>query len=379
MLPGPARTPLAVVAVASVVSLALAGCGGTPSSAGGGTRADTSSTPTTSLRSSSGAAMTAADAFLSRYVTADGRVLRRDQGNDVVSEGQAYGMLIAELAGRPDVVRSIWSWTHDHLARSDGLLSYHADEQGNVLDEQAASDADTLAAYALQRYAGTDAAALHARGRALAEAVLRHETVRSSAGDLVLTAGPWATGSTPVVDPSYLMPSVFTDLAGLTGDDRWDDLGRTSIDLVDALTEHGRQLPPDWARMEGDRLVASGSGGGGGSPQYGPDAQRVPLWFGAACDPRARGLAGAWWKILQQDDRSAATALGPTGDPVDPSPSTVALVASAASARAAGDTGGAADLETGAQQSDAGRPTYYGGAWLVLGPALWDGRLTSCR
>jgi endoglucanase len=322
--------------------------------------------------------VTDADAFLSRYATADGRVLRRDQGNDIVSEGQAYGMLVAELAGRHDVVRSIWSWTRDHLRRPDGLLAYHADQSGNVLDDQAASDADTLAAFALLRYAGRDAPTLHAQGRDLADAVLRHETVRSSAGLRVLTAGPWATGAPPVVDPSYLMPSVFTDLAGLTDDHRWDALARTSVDLVDALTEHGRQLPTDWARLDGDHLVASGSGGGSGSPQYGPDAQRVPLWFGAACDARARGLAGAWWRVLQQDERSSATALGPKGDPIDTSPSTVALVAAAASARAAGDTGGAANLESGARQSDSGRPTYYGGAWLVLGPALWDGRLTSC-
>ena len=39
----------------------------------------------------------AADRFLAGYVTGDGRVIRRDQGGDIVSEGQAYGMLIAEV------------------------------------------------------------------------------------------------------------------------------------------------------------------------------------------------------------------------------------------------------------------------------------------
>ena len=32
--------------------------------------------------------------FLDEYVEPDGRVVRRDEGGDVVSEGQAYGMLI---------------------------------------------------------------------------------------------------------------------------------------------------------------------------------------------------------------------------------------------------------------------------------------------
>ena len=39
--------------------------------------------------------MRAGQFFLRRYVDGDGRVVRRDQGGDTVSEGQAYGMLIA--------------------------------------------------------------------------------------------------------------------------------------------------------------------------------------------------------------------------------------------------------------------------------------------
>ncbi|HYZ66862.1 MAG TPA: glycoside hydrolase, partial [Mycobacterium sp.] len=37
------------------------------------------------------AAREAGRGFLSSYVGADGRVVRRDEGGDVVSEGQAYG------------------------------------------------------------------------------------------------------------------------------------------------------------------------------------------------------------------------------------------------------------------------------------------------
>ena len=61
-------------------------------------------------------ATTAEARFLQRYVTTDGRVIRLDQGGDIVSEGQAYGMLIAEAAGRPATVRAIWTWTRQHLA-----------------------------------------------------------------------------------------------------------------------------------------------------------------------------------------------------------------------------------------------------------------------
>lgn len=362
-----------VATVAGVLLTASTGCG-----AGASDSEESASTPASAVSVSAGAGVTSADTFLSGYVTDDGRVLRHDQGADVVSEGQAYGMLVAELAGRPEVVRTIWTWTRDHLGRSDGLLAYHADQQGQILDPQAASDADTLAAYALLRYDGTGADALHRDGRALATAVLKHETVRDGRGGAVLAAGPWATGRRAVVDPSYLMPSVFTALARLTRDSRWNALAHTSVDLVDQLTDHGGQLPSDWARLDGDRPVPTGNGGGGGAPQYGPDAQRVPMWFAAGCDARSRHLAGTWWTLLQQDDRSSATALSPVGDPIDPAPSTVALLAAEASARAAGDDAGAANLERGAQQTADGHPTYYGDAWLVLAAALRDGRLTTC-
>jgi endoglucanase len=310
-------------------------------------------------------------------VSGDGAVLRHDQGDDVVSEGQAYGMLAAELAGRDGLVATIWDWTRTHLQRHDGLLAYHADSSGKILDHQAAADADTLAAYALLRAAGPDAHRLHRDGDRLAAAVLARETVRDGHGRLVLAAGPWAVGD-KVVDPSYWMPSVFDGLARLTGDTRWHRLATTSVDLVDRMTQGGQTLPPDWARLEGDQLVPTGSGGGSGTPQYGPDAQRVPLWFAASCDHRATALAGSWWSILQQDDRSAALALTPQGDPLDGTPSTVALLASAAAADAAGDSTGAAQLRTGARQTETGHPTYYGAAWLALSAGLQSGRLGGC-
>jgi endoglucanase len=76
-------------------------------------------------RSASGAEtpVTPAERFLSRYVTADGRVVRREQGGDTVSEGQAYAMLLTAASGDRDRFRRVWRWTRAHLQRRDGLLS----------------------------------------------------------------------------------------------------------------------------------------------------------------------------------------------------------------------------------------------------------------
>jgi endoglucanase len=181
------------------------------------------------------------------------------------------------------------------------------------------------------------------------------------------------------VNPSYLMPSVFDALASLTSDDTWSGLADSSTALLQSVTRDGSLLPPDWSRLDGSTLVpVADASGAPGAAQYGPDAQRVPLWFAASCAEDDRRLAGRWWTVLQQDDRSGATALATSGEPRDASASPVALLASAAAARAAGDTSGAADLDRGAAEATSGRPTYYGDAWLAMAPGLSEGKLAAC-
>lgn len=331
---------------------------------------------TTSPEKAAGSA--AADQFLDTYLTEDGRALRLDQGNDIVSEGQAYAMLVALLAGRNELVRTIWAWTKEHLLRDDGLLSFRAAEDGTVTGADPAADADVLAAYALLTYDGPGAEDLHRDGEALARAVLEHEVATDDEGRAVLVAGPWAV-EPGIVNPSYLMPSVFDALAELTGDDTWAELAGTSVPLVRSVTDEGRRLPPDWARLEGTGLVAiADASGTPGEGQYGPDAQRVPLWFAAACSDDTRTLAGQWWEILQQDDRSSALSLAVDGEVRDAGAHPVALLASAAAARAAGDSGAVEDLTRGARETAQGSPGYYGDVWLALAEGLAAGQLAGC-
>ena len=59
----------------------------------------------------------AASTFLSRYMAADGRVVRRDQSGDTVSEGQAYAMLLAVALDRRHQFARAWGWDRQHLQR----------------------------------------------------------------------------------------------------------------------------------------------------------------------------------------------------------------------------------------------------------------------
>ncbi len=314
-------------------------------------------------------------------MTADGRVIRHDQGGDIVSEGQAYGMLIAEVAGRPGVAHTIWSWTTAHLRQSDGLFAWHASGTGQVEDPQSAADADVLIAYALLRYKGPGQSALRRAGRAVARAVLSNEAVAAPSGGPLLVAGPWARSTTPgpTVDPSYLMPGVFDALARLTGDRRWTAAANTAVALMRGLTDDGRRLPPDWAEFSGSKVVPVAQPGGGTGVQFGLDAARVPIWFATGCGQNVRALAAKWWQPLRANGHTGAIALSLTGATINSESSPVTMLAAAAAATAAGDDAAARGLRAGADALTLRAPTYYGDAWAALAPALLDRMIDPCE
>jgi endoglucanase len=311
----------------------------------------------------------AAADFLDRYVDRDGRVVRHDQGGDTVSEGQSYALLLAEVAGEEETFRRVWAWTRSNLLRPDGLLASHADAE-RVLDHDPASDADLATAWALLRASGPGADGLERAGRRMAEAVLAREIAAPPAPEL-LAAGTWATGRPASLNPSYWALPAFAALRRETGEARWEELGTASVSAIRALTEEGGLLPPDWARADGAAVSASASPNGDPPEvQYGPDAQRVVVWLAASCEPAARGLAAAWWRLLSGGEATRALALRTGGQVVNGTPTPLSLVASAAAAGAAGRRAERDRLLDEAARLDAAHPTYYGAAWVALGRAL---------
>jgi endo-1,4-beta-D-glucanase Y len=323
----------------------------------------------------------AAARFLSAYAQPDGRVVRRDQGGDTVSEGQAYGLLLAEATGNHGAFGRIWRWTRDNLQLSDGLFAWRADAAGKIVGRQPASDADLLIAWALLRYQGPGAATWHQDGRRVAGAILAHEVTTGPGNVPVLTAGPWATGRPASLNPSYWSLPAMQGLARLTGDQAWQRMAAAAITLTGQLTQNGRMLPPDWAALTAGGALHPEPAPDGSQPQtqYGPDAQRTVVWFAASCDPKAKALAARWWPLLRPGDHVRALALQPDGAVQDSTPTALSMVASAAAAKAAGDGTATAKLlrQAAGQQHD--HPTYYDGAWDALGPALLTaGPLGTC-
>jgi endoglucanase len=318
--------------------------------------------------------------FLDSYVRPNGRVYRPDQNGDTVSEGQAYGLLLAEVSGRYGLFGKIWHWTRDHLQKRDGLFAFHADAAGHVLSPNSASDADLLIAWALLRYDGPDATGIRDDGSRVAQAILTHEVTSFGPRAIpILTAGPWATGRPATLNPSYWSLPAMTNLASLTGNHEWLRLADGAVAVTARLTRSGALLPPDWAMLSADGQLqpTPAPDGSQSRPQYGLDAQRTGVWFASSCVPRAQTLAASWWRLLSHPARSRALALHLDGAIRTSEPSVLPLVAAAATAHAANATAASSDLLSLAVARQRRQPLYYGGAWAGLGLTLIDSNLLS--
>lgn len=331
-----------------------------------------------------GPAAQAATYFLGHYDTAAGRVVRRDQGGDTVSEGQAYALLLAVAVGDRPLFARTWRWTSAHLVEPDGLMAWRWDA-GRVTDVQSAADADVDAAWALLLAADRfDDAAYRAAAGRMAGAVLAHEVVTGKSGGAVLAAGPWATGPTVRIDPSYDAPADFAALAAaFPAGGRWDRVAAAGHrELAELLS--GGHLPPDWAVLgpDGAAHPTSPPDDPGGDVRYGFDAARVPVRLAASCDKGDRALASGIWAVLRRpvEDRQPLVGLDLGGSPTfGASTNPVGLVGAAAAAQAAGRIDVAGRLLDQAQSFNAGRPTYYSSAWVALGRVLLQtGLLGGC-
>jgi endo-1,4-beta-D-glucanase Y len=375
----PVRDVVVVVvalALGGVALFVLTGCGGTGSKS--------ISSPQSQSQSQLQAqpqdrAVAAARRFLNRYATPDGRVSRLDQGGDTVGEGQAYGMLLAAAVGDSRRFDAIWGWTKSNLRRPDGLISFLW-AHGRVQDPQAASDADLDASRALLVAACRfHRPSLRQEALQLGKAILRVEVGSASfQGAPVLTAGPWAISPPPItVNPSYFSPASFLALRAASKDPRWGALAASSRSITSKLMPAPGRLPPDWARIEGDKPVPIGSPSAPQSPAgFSFDAVRTLVRMAEDPNPAGRQIAARAWPVFErQDPTKLPVEHDLSGRPIGHTLHPVVLVAAAGAADAAGQPAARDGLLDAAESLDRRSPTYYGAAWVALGRIMLTTKL----
>ena len=232
--------------------------------------------------------------YRSRFIAADGRVIRPEHGGDTVSEGQAYALLRAAWMDDRVTFDRVWQWTHSHLRRdgmlAPALLAWRWTEAG-VADPNVAADADADVALALLVAAGKwpDAAARYrSAARAMLTDLSEHLIAFDERGRAVFLPGAWADqraeGRGLVLNPSYLAPASFRAFHHFTDDARWLELADSAYEVLEATCEaSATTMAPDWIRWwSSERWTIERRSEG----SEGWDAVRVPwrvgtdwLWF----------------------------------------------------------------------------------------------------
>ncbi len=215
--------------------------------------------------------------FIARYVDEHGRIADTANGGISHSEGQGYGLLMAEAAGDRVVFDRILDWTVTHLGvREDGLFSWRWDPAANAItDPNNATDGEILIAWALMRADDRwSVAAYRSRAERILDAVEAGLVRETATGPVIL---PGATGfehsDRIVVNPSYW---VFPAMRRFAAEGRtiWDEIADTGYKLT-AENGFGRySLLPDWMQITSDGGVAPAAGW---PPEFSYNAVRIPL------------------------------------------------------------------------------------------------------
>lgn len=221
-------------------------------------------------------------AFVRDFVSEDGRVIDRGQGDMSHSEGQALTMLLAVAHDDQETFARVWNWTVKNLAvRPDGLLAWSWGQRlpgrWEVMDLNNASDGDLLAAWALVAAGNKwDQKEYLEQGLALAKAVKDH-VVMERDGRLCLLPGyqGFTRQGGVVLNPSYFVFPAFRAMAEAQDRAFWEKLRTDSLFLLSACRTSSLGLPPDWFVWDG-KLAGPWEDRG---LVYGYEAVRIPLYL----------------------------------------------------------------------------------------------------
>jgi endoglucanase len=227
--------------------------------------------------------------YADRFISADGRVIDNANGNVSHSEGQGYGMLLAERLDDRDTFAKIWLWTKQHLfIRGDALAAWRWDPNSkpNVTDYNNATDGDLVIAWALSNAAVRWNIADYAdTARRIADAVATEVVVSSRFGSILLPAakgfGPMDQSDGPVINLSYWIFPALEHLRAMSSKADWDVISRTGQNLIRSSRFGPRRIPTNWIGLAGNEPSPARSF----PAVFGYDAIRIPLYLAWASSP----------------------------------------------------------------------------------------------
>jgi endoglucanase len=242
------------------------------------------------------------------FLARDGRIVDRTAGDRSTSEGQAYALFFALVAGDRDAFERVLRWSRDNLAQGDlaaQLPAWHwgarRDGGWGVLDANSASDADLWMAYALLEAGRLWRDPEHERlaRRLLANVAAREIATLPGLGPMLLPAPrgfALERGRGWRLNPSYLPPQLLARFASAGVPGPWLELRATAARMLRETAPRG--VVADW-------VLYRSEDGFGPDPVHGAigsyDAIRTYLWAGtlAPAAVGARELVASTGGLLE--------------------------------------------------------------------------------
>lgn len=179
--------------------------------------------------------------------------------NSTVSEGIAYGMLIAVYMDDQPTFDALFQYSQLHLD-ANGLMHWYIGPDGEVLGSGGATDSDEDIAFALiqadRKWGGSGSLSGSYLDFALTQIDLiwRFEVFKSSGLPMIKPGDQW--GGPSVTNPSYFAPAFYRTFAEVSGNASWLDVVTSSYDIIEASlnAESGNEengLVPAWCKRDG--------------------------------------------------------------------------------------------------------------------------------
>jgi len=213
------------------------------------------------------------------------KVIRPDHQNDTISEGIAYGMLIAVNMNDQDLFDGLYGFWKDHPASTTSLMTWcvpgsRPDGGGAgtacLASGGSATGADEDAAYALLMADKAWGGTYKADALTMINDIWANDI--DSAGTKLPKGGSgFGSPANAVTSPSYFAPATYRAFAAVDGAHDWAGVITAVYGVIGGTIAGSNGLIPAWCSAT---CTAPGSNGWPTDPDYQYDSHRLPMRIG---------------------------------------------------------------------------------------------------
>jgi Endoglucanase Y len=210
-----------------------------------------------------------------------GKVIRPENGNDTVSEGIAYGMMIAVNFNDQALFDSLYTyWKNNPYASGSKLMNWCIPAGGGSCSATggSATDADEDAAYALLMAGKAWGGTYNGDAVTMIKEIWSKD-IDGGGTKLPKGGSNYASPTSAITNASYFAPSMYRVFATADSADDWNGVAAASLAAVNGAISGSNGLIPAWCGSS-CTVAASNGAAGGTDMDYQYDSHRIPMRIG---------------------------------------------------------------------------------------------------